>query len=117
VTAFFVRDKVSPHKSEAVITDFKLSWQLIVDINWVLGILHCVDMGDVTEVSEVRAVSIFSMEVCQLVSCCAHTAFCFKRKGERGVGIDALFRPVGTADREYSAHGPSEIIRGVSYIL
>jgi hypothetical protein len=59
-----VRDKVSPHKSKIVITDFRLSWQLIGDVNCVLGLLHRVVMGDVAEVSEVRAASIFRIAVC-----------------------------------------------------
>jgi hypothetical protein len=59
------------------ITDFRLSWWLIIDVNSVLGLLHFVDVGNIAGVSEVRAASIFRVEACQLVNFCVYIAFCF----------------------------------------
>jgi hypothetical protein len=33
-----------------------------------LGLLHHVDVGDVADVSDVRAASVFRVEICRLVS-------------------------------------------------
>jgi hypothetical protein len=44
------------------ITDFRLSQRLIIDVNSVLGLLHRVDVGDITDVSKVHAASIISVE-------------------------------------------------------
>jgi hypothetical protein len=40
-----------------VTTDLRLTWWLVIDFDSVLG-LHCV-VGDFTDVSEVRAASVF----------------------------------------------------------
>jgi hypothetical protein len=45
-----------------------LSRWLIIDVGCVLGLLHRVDVGNVADVSEVHAPSIFSVEVWRLVS-------------------------------------------------
>jgi hypothetical protein len=37
------------------ITDFRLSWWLIIDVKCILGLLHHGDMGNVANVSEVHA--------------------------------------------------------------
>jgi hypothetical protein len=50
----------------------------------VLGLLHHVDAGDTADVSEVNATSIFTVEVCRLVSVCVYISLCFEQKrGER----------------------------------
>jgi hypothetical protein len=91
---------------EDEVTDFGLSLWLIIYVNSVLALLHRVVVGDVASVSEVRAASIFRVEVCMLVSFCVYITLCFrKRKGDR-VGIGASPRPVGTVDRERCADGP-----------
>jgi hypothetical protein len=42
---------------------------LIIDVKYVLKLFHRVVVGDVAEVSEVHAASIFRVDVCRLVSC------------------------------------------------
>jgi hypothetical protein len=44
-------------------SDFRLSRRLAVYINSVLLWLHCVDVGDVVDVSEVHVASIFRVEI------------------------------------------------------
>jgi hypothetical protein len=39
-----------------------------IAVNSVLGLLYHVNVGDVADISEVHALSIFSVEVCRLVS-------------------------------------------------
>jgi hypothetical protein len=51
------------------VTDFRLSLWLLIEVNSVLGLLHRVVVGDVVDVSEVHAGSIFIVEVCRLMSC------------------------------------------------
>jgi hypothetical protein len=46
------------HLSEThFFTGFRLSWWLIIDVNSVLGLLQCVVVDDVANVSDVQAVS------------------------------------------------------------
>jgi hypothetical protein len=46
-----------------VITDFRLSWWLIIDVNSVLGLSHRVDVSEVSDVLKVQAASIFKVQV------------------------------------------------------
>lgn len=46
--------------------------------NSVLGLLNRVVVGDFADVSEIQVTSLFSVEVCRLVSCCVYIAFCFE---------------------------------------
>jgi hypothetical protein len=48
---------------EVILVDFWPTHWLIVGVNSVLGLLHCLVVGNVTEVSEVHAVSIFRIDV------------------------------------------------------
>jgi hypothetical protein len=63
-----------------LIADFRLSLCLIVDFNYILRILHRVNMGDVTDVSDLHAVSVFSVSVYGVNFC----VFC-KARGGGGV--------------------------------
>jgi hypothetical protein len=42
--------------------------------NCVLGLLHRVVVGDVADVLEVHAASMFRVDMCVLVRCCVYTA-------------------------------------------
>jgi hypothetical protein len=55
-------------------------------------------VGNIAEIPEVHANSIFRVEVHRLVSYCVYKHSALKRNGGRGdrVGIGALSRPVGT---------------------
>jgi hypothetical protein len=55
---------------------------MFIKINPVHRLLHRLVMGDVVDVSEVHAASIFLVEVCRLVSSCVCTAFCFDKIGK-----------------------------------
>jgi hypothetical protein len=44
----------------------------IIDVNSVLGLLHRVVVGDVTDVSDVHVASIFRVDVCRLMSLCIY---------------------------------------------
>jgi hypothetical protein len=50
-------------KSCLPISDFRLLQWLITDVNSVLWLLHRVDVGNVADISEVHAASIFRIEV------------------------------------------------------
>jgi hypothetical protein len=54
--------------------------QTFVDINFVLGLLNRVSVGNVAEISEVYAASIFRIEVYRLVGFNIYT--CFLNNGE-----------------------------------
>lgn len=49
-----------------MLTDFRLSWRLIININSVLGLLHCVDVWDIAVVSEKHATYTIQFEVCEV---------------------------------------------------
>jgi hypothetical protein len=70
---------------------------LSVDVNSVLGLVHRVVVGDDASISDVYVISIFTVEVCELVSCCVYIAFVLKlTRGRGGRGdIDALPMPLG----------------------
>jgi hypothetical protein len=53
----------------------RVSVYTLSDINSVLGLLHCVAVGYVTNISEVHNDSIFRVKSCRLVNCCVCTAF------------------------------------------
>jgi hypothetical protein len=44
------------------LNEIMLSWWLIIDANSVLGLLHSVVVGDVVDISQVCAASIFDPE-------------------------------------------------------
>jgi hypothetical protein len=79
----------------------------IYDVNNVFGLLHRVDVGDVTNVSEVQPTCTFRVEVC--ASFCVYIEFCFEtergRVGDR-MGIGASSGPVRTVGRGSCASGP-----------
>jgi hypothetical protein len=51
---------------------------LIVAVNYVFGLLHCVDVGDLADVSKEHAASIFRIEACRLIFCVeVYMAICF----------------------------------------
>jgi hydrogenase/urease accessory protein HupE len=50
--------------------EFRLSWWLIIDVNSVLGLLHCVVVGNVANVSEVHTASSFRIQFSVSMSCC-----------------------------------------------
>jgi hypothetical protein len=43
-------------------TDFRLSWRLIIDVNYVLEMLLFMDVGSIAYVSEVHSDSIFRID-------------------------------------------------------
>jgi hypothetical protein len=47
-------------------TAFRLWWRLVTDINSILRFLHCANVSNITDVSEVHAGSNFWVEVCKL---------------------------------------------------
>jgi hypothetical protein len=51
-----------------MITDSRHLWCLIVDVNF--GLLRRVNAGSVADVSDIRAASIYMIEVCRLVRFC-----------------------------------------------
>jgi hypothetical protein len=55
---------------------------VFIKVNSVHRLLHHVVMGDVANVSEVQAASIFMVEVCRLVSFCACTVVYFGKERE-----------------------------------
>jgi hypothetical protein len=59
------------HQPLKVFTDFGFSRWLIIDVDFVLGLLHRVDVSDAADVSKVHAASIFRVEVCRLMSLCS----------------------------------------------
>jgi hypothetical protein len=67
-----------------IAADFRLSRWLIIDVNYVLGLLHSMIVGDVPDLSEVHAASIFKVEVCRFMSSCVYTVFRFRRDSEKG---------------------------------
>jgi hypothetical protein len=54
---------VAPVGKQKMYTNLKLAWCLIVDVNSVFGLLRHVVLGDVADVSEVNAFSIFRVKV------------------------------------------------------
>jgi hypothetical protein len=68
VTVFIDDAYVFDNVALAVITDFRISWWLITDVNFILGLSHSVDVSEVSNVLKVQAASIFKVEVCRLVS-------------------------------------------------
>jgi hypothetical protein len=65
-----------------------MCWE-IAGVNSVLGLLHRVDLGDVTDISEVHVASIFRVKVSKLVSCYSVVS---KRNGERRVECGLALR-------------------------
>jgi hypothetical protein len=55
-----------------------------IDVDSVVGLLHHVNVGDAADISEVCAASIFSVEVCRLMSFFVYIALCFEKVGGRG---------------------------------
>lgn len=39
---------------------------LLYDVNYILQLLQCVDLGDVADISEVHAACSFSVKVCKM---------------------------------------------------
>lgn len=50
-----------------IVTDFRLSWWFIVDVDAARGSYHRVDMDRDADVLEVYAVSIFNVEVSRMI--------------------------------------------------
>jgi hypothetical protein len=74
--------------------DFWLSWWLITDADFVLVLLHCVDVDNADNISKAHGASIFRVKVCWLVSFYLYTALCFEKdkgKGRDRVESDALW--------------------------
>jgi hypothetical protein len=57
-------------------------------VDSVLALLHCVDVGNDVDVSEVPVASIFNVELYRLMSVCVYMskALCFKSNGGGGKG-------------------------------
>jgi hypothetical protein len=53
-------------RTDIIIIDFRLSWWLTVDSNFILGLLHCMAVGNVGDVSEIYNASIFRVKVCKV---------------------------------------------------
>jgi uncharacterized Tic20 family protein len=66
---------VAPKGKQDMYTDLKLALWLIVDVNFVFVLLHHVVLGDVADVSEINAISIFRIRICRLVSLCVYIIY------------------------------------------
>jgi hypothetical protein len=53
--------------AQSAYTNFSLSWWLIIDINFVLGLLCYMDLGSVADNLESHATYMFWAEECSLV--------------------------------------------------
>jgi hypothetical protein len=62
-----------------IITDFKLSPWLIVDVKSILRFLHRVTVGDIVDVSEVQLTSIFNVVGCTVCEVCVYGS-CFEKQ-------------------------------------
>jgi hypothetical protein len=54
--------------------NFRLLLLLIIEVNSILGLLHRVDVGDVSDVSEVHAASTLRVDERRFVRICVHIA-------------------------------------------
>jgi hypothetical protein len=70
----------------ALFSELKISLWLIVDVDFIRGLLHCLVVRDVIDNSEVLAVSAFKVEVCRLANVCLYKALCFEKQTGRGEG-------------------------------
>jgi hypothetical protein len=52
----------------SVITDYRLSRRLVINVHSVFELSHRVDVSEVADVLKVHAASIFRVEVCRLVN-------------------------------------------------
>jgi hypothetical protein len=100
-------------------SDFRLSEWLIIGANSIHGLFHREYVVDFAEVSQVYAASIFSIDVCMLVSFCVYRAIythvCVyiynsvlkaTENGGYRVGIGASSVPVVTVDWDNCVDGP-----------
>jgi hypothetical protein len=60
---------------------------VIFYVNYVLGLLRCVNMGNVADVSEVHYASIVTVEMRKLVNFAVCTESCFERQRGKGVRV------------------------------
>jgi hypothetical protein len=60
--------EISSYKLPDFVVDYGFSQWLIIDVDFILGLLHYVDVDDVGDISKIHSASIFRVQVCRLVS-------------------------------------------------
>lgn len=79
-------DSLSLSTLSCVFCVYKYYYFMVVNyqVDSVLLLLHHADVGEVAQISNIHADSIFRVKVCRLMSFCVYIALCFEKEGGTG---------------------------------